>query len=242
MKMPFLEHLGELRRCVGYTLLGIFVGSVLSFALAQEIFSLITSPLSVAFNGKTLIGTGPAEAFIVKLKVSVVAGIILSAPYTFFQIWNFISPGLYEKERKLAIPFVFISSLFFFMGITFCYKIIFPYAFQFFFAEFQSIGIEPTIKIGEYLNFAVKLLMVFGTVFELPILSYFLARMGLITHTWLINKARYGIVTIFVLAAILTPPDVATQVLLALPLMILYGICIAVVYFTRNQAKKPEDS
>jgi len=236
--MPFLQHLEELRKCLGLSILGVLIGSLISFAFASHLFALLTSPLSLAFEGRQLIGTGPAEAFIVKLKVSVVAGIILSAPFTFLQIWNFIAPGLYEKERGMAIPFVILSSLFFFIGISFCYYVIFPFAFQFFLAEFNSIGIEPTIKIGEYLAFAVKLLMVFGIVFELPILSYFLAKMGLVTHGWLIKKARYAILVIFITAAILTPPDVATQILLALPLIVLYGICIAVAFFTERAINK----
>ena len=108
--MPFLEHLEDLRKCTMFTLLGITIASFICFAFAGQLFSILTSPLSEAFNGRSLIGTGPAEAFIVKLKVSVVAGIILSAPYSFYQLWKFISPGLYENERNLAVPFVILSS------------------------------------------------------------------------------------------------------------------------------------
>ncbi len=228
-EMPFLDHLEELRKRLLRISIAVIVTSIISFVWAGELFELLTGPLRESFKGASLIGTGPAEAFLVKLKVSLVAGIIISSPISFYQIWQFIAPGLYSNEKQHAGPFVVVSTLFFITGISFCYILIFPFAFQFFSEEFASIGINPTIKIGEYLAFAVKLLLIFGLVFELPVLSYFLARLGLITHTFLIDKARYAILIVFILAAILTPPDVVTQLLLAAPLIVLYGLCIIIV-------------
>lgn len=233
--MPFLQHLVELSTCLKKSLIGIFVCSLLAFNWSKILFDFITSPLFEHFQKVELIGTGPAEAFIVKLKVALVSGLIISSPLSFYQLWKFVAPGLYQKEKKYALPFVFGSTACFLIGVSFCYFVIFPYAFQFFLAEYESIGIAPTIRIGEYLSFCVKLILVFGLVFELPILSLFLTRMGVLSHTWLIDKGRYAVVVIFVLGAMLTPPDVVTQVLLAVPLIILYGICIIIAYAFKPQ-------
>lgn len=229
-RMPFLQHLAELRSCLLHTVSAIGISAFLSFIWAGALFDFITAPLREHFGDASLIGTGPAEAFLVKLKVSIMCGFLLSAPYTFYQVWRFVSPGLYQKERRLAVPFVLGSSICFFVGVSFCFYVIFPFAFRFFLAEFASIGVQPTIKIGEYLAFAIRLLLVFGTVFELPVLSFFFTRLGLINYRWLIKQGRYAIVITFVMAAILTPPDVVTQVLLALPLIVLYGLCIWISY------------
>ena len=237
--MPFTEHLAELRNRIGKSLLAILVASIACFFFAQPLFDLLTLPLEQAnlelqkkateqVHQLKLIGTGPAEAFIVKLKVALGAGVILASPILFFQLWCFIAPGLHEHERRLAAPFVILSTLFFLLGVLFCFEGVLPFAFRFFIDEYASIKVAPDIRIGEYLSFTVRILLIFGAVFELPILSYFLARMGLLTSEWLVTKGRYGIVVIFVTAAILTPPDVITQCLLAGPLIVLYGLCIAV--------------
>ena len=235
--MPFLDHLQELRGCLARTCIAIIVGSIVCFMWSGELFSFLTLPLHLAFDKVSLIGTGPAEAFIVKLKVSIVAGILVTSPYSFFELWRFIAPGLHSNEKGAALPFVFFSTLFFLTGVGFCYYIIFPFTFSFFMEEFASIGIEPTIKIGEYLSFVVKLLSIFGLVFELPVLTFLLSRLGLVSHLWLIDKFRYAVVGIFVIAAILTPPDVITQLLLAGPLIFLYGVCIAIARFVTPKKK-----
>ncbi|MCB0322471.1 MAG: twin-arginine translocase subunit TatC [Bdellovibrionales bacterium] len=237
-KMPFLAHLAELRGCLARAGIGIFVCSLVSFAWASELFAFLTSPLRAYFVDADLIGTGPAEAFLVKLKAALVAGLIVSSPYSFFELWRFVAPGLYQNERKIALPFVFASTVCFLTGISFCFYVLFPFAFQFFEGEFVSIGIKPQIRIGEYLTFVVKLLLVFGLVFELPILSFFLARLRLLHHRWLLKNGRFAVIAIFVIAAILTPPDVITQVLLALPLLVLYGICIGIAYVVNPESRK----
>ena len=237
-EMPFLEHLSDLRKCLLKTILGVFVASILAYFISNNIFKILTEPIRDNFFNLELIGTGPAEAFIVKLKTALICGIILSSPFTFLQLWYFISPALHQNEKKLTVPFVFISSIFFFLGIVFCYYTILPFAFKFFQKEYVSIGIEANIKIGEYLSFVTKLLLIFGIVFELPVLSFILAKLGILTDKWLISKFRYVIVIAFVLAAILTPPDIVTQILLASSLVVFYGICILVAYFVNNTAVK----
>jgi len=230
-EMPFLQHLEELRNRIFFTLIGVTVASIVSYYWCHELFDFINGPLRKTFQNVELIGTGPADAFIVKIKVALLAGFILSSPFTFLQMWKFISPGLLEKEKKFAFPFVFFTTAFFLSGISFCFYVALPFAFDFFSAEFLSIGIIPQIRITEYLSFVMKLALVFGLVFEMPVGCYFLARLGLVTHTWLIEKLRYATVVIFIVAAILTPPDVASQIMLALPLMVLYGFCIIIAYF-----------
>lgn len=230
-EMPFLEHLTELRTSLIHTLSGISIATIITYYWSDLVFSILTHPIRENFQDIALIGTGPAEAFMVKIKAAFISGALLSSPYSFLQLWKFISPGLHENEKKFAKPFVFFTTFFFLAGVVFCYYAVFPFTFQFFREEYSSIGVAANIKIGEYLSFVSTLLLVFGVVFELPVLSYILARLGLLTHTWLIAKVRFIIVGIFVAAGVLTPPDVISQLLLAMPLLFFYGLCILVTYW-----------
>jgi sec-independent protein translocase protein TatC len=179
-----------------------------------------------------LIGTGLAEAFVLKLKVALFAGIVLSSPFLFFQLWLFVAPGLYAAERRLVVPFVASTTSLFLLGVWFCYEWVFPFAFEFFRGEYASIGVTPTVRISEHLALMIQGLVGFGAVFQLPVLAFFLARLGIIDERTLIGGTRYAIVAIFILSAVLTPPDVLTQFLMAGPLLLLYGISILVVRFT----------
>jgi len=229
-EMSFIEHLKDLRKTVTRSCIGILLGTIFSLYWSSEIFAFITLPLKVAFEKFELIGTGPAEAFITKLEVSFISGLLLSSPFSFLQLWLFISPALYAKEKKIAIPFVFISSILFLSGIYFCYIMMFPYAFKYFYEEYQSIGITPNIKIDEYLGFVTRMVLVFGLVFELPVVCFFLSRLGIVSHTWLLKNFKYLIVGIFLIAGILTPPDIISQMLLAAPLTIIYLMCLIIAY------------
>lgn len=238
-EMPFLAHLVELRICLVRSLLGIVAGSLLALNYSAPIFAFLLAPAQTDLTGIEMIGTGPAEAFVVKLKVAIATGIIVSLPWTFFNVWRFISPALYEKEKKMALPFVFFSTLLFLLGVSFCYFVAFPFAFDFFAGEYRSIGVSPNLRIGEYLSFCLGIMLVFGVIFEMPLLVYFLARFEILNHSMLIDSGRYAIVGIFIAAAILTPPDAVSQILLAVPLLILYGISI-VVAWSANPTKKLE--
>lgn len=235
-EMPFLDHLGELRECLAFAIVAIAAASVACFLYADGLFAFLTAPAHDYFGHVEMIGTGPAEAFIVKIKVAIFAGFVFSAPASFYQLWRFVKPALHAHERRYAFPFVVITTLFFLTGAGFCFYVVLPYAFQFFAGEFSSIGVAPTLRIGEYLSFATKMVLIFGAVFELPIVTFFLARLGLVSAPWLASKGRYAVVVIFVVAAILTPPDVATQVFLAIPLVIIYGICIGVAHLFGKKA------
>ena len=173
------------------------------------------------------------EAFFTKLKVAFFASIFLASPVILRQSWRFIAPGLYEHEKRYARSFVFVGTLFFLLGGWFCYEVVFLYGFGFLLKRYPALGVRPAIRIGDYLSFSARLLFAFGVIFELPIVAYFLTRIGLIDHRTMIRQFRYAIILIFLLAAILTPPDLVAQLLLVFPLALLYGVSIAVSYFAR---------
>jgi sec-independent protein translocase protein TatC len=232
--MPLAGHLGELRSCLIKSFAAVAAGFLVCFALVEEIFSFLTAPLlRHQSSGVTLIGTAVAEAFFTKMKIAFIAGLIVTLPVVLWQLWRFVAPGLYEHEKRTALSFAFFGSLFFLLGAWFCYEVIFQLGFGFLLRRYRAIDVRPAIRIGEYLSFSSGLLLAFGVTFELPIVAYFLARVGLIDHRFLVRHFRYAILAIFLLAAVLTPPDIVSQILLALPLTLLYGVSIGVAYFAR---------
>ena len=225
-KLPFTEHLEELRRRLIVCLIAVGVGFVVSYGFKEKIFSVLIRPLvSVMGEGDKLIFTGLSEAFVTYLKVAFLAGLILAAPVVIYQFWMFVAPGLYKQERRLLIPIVFLSSVFFIGGSLFGYFVVFPVGFKFFLG-FASENIRPLPSMREYLSFSAKLLLTFGLAFELPLVLTFMARLGLVTVDFLKTYRKYAILIIFIAAAILTPPDVVSQILIAIPLMALYEVSI----------------
>jgi sec-independent protein translocase protein TatC len=227
-KSPFTEHLGELRDRLVRSFIAVAVGFVAAYFFKEKLFEILTAPLVKAMGNNEnmrMIFTGLPEAFFTYLKVSFLAGIILATPVLFYEFWMFVSPGLYRAEKKYFLPIVFLSVFFFVIGASFGYFIVFPYGFQFFlgFAT-KTIYAMPSMK--EYLSFASKMLLAFGFVFELPLILTFMARMGLVTVPFLKKNRKYAILLFFVAAALITPPDVITQIMMALPLMLLYEISI----------------
>jgi sec-independent protein translocase protein TatC len=240
LEMSLFGHLSELRTRLVKAIIAIILGAIVSYLISGEIFDFLCKPFFSAFHEGALIGTGPADAFILKLKVAAITGIILVSPYIFLQIWLFIAPGLRTHERKMIVPFIFCTSLLFLMGIWFSYKAVLPFAFDFFFEQYGSIKITPTIRITEHISFMATTLLSFGLVFEMPVLAYFLGRLGIITSEWLIKSFRMAIVVIFIISAIMTPPDVFTQFLMAGPLLLLYGLSILVVKFSEKARNAAE--
>ncbi len=236
-EMPFLEHLSELRIRLLHSAIGILISTIVAYTWVEKFFGILLYPIQTSTTKFELIGTGPSEVFLCKIKVALTVGFIIALPYIFYQFWLFIAPGLHEHEKKWATPFVFFSSLFFIAGTIFCFFLVLPITFDFFLNEYASVGIAPNIRIGEYLSFIVKLLLVFGSIFELPIISYFLAKFGILTSGWLKKNFRYSLVVIFIIAGILTPPDVVSQMLLALPLIVIYGLCILISQYVEKQKK-----
>ena len=229
--MSFLSHLAELRRRLIFIALSILIGSILGYLLSAEVFSLLSLPFRRAFSEELLIGTGPAEAFILKIKMSIFVGAVLSSPLVFFQIWRFTAPALNRNEQCLLLPFILAGTALFLTGILFCYLVVLPFAFDFFRDQYLSIQVTPTIRISEQLALTLRALLGFALVFELPVATFFLARLGVIDHHFLIRWSRHAIVAIFILSAFLTPPDVLTQFLMAVPLILLYGISIILAKF-----------
>jgi sec-independent protein translocase protein TatC len=225
-KIPFSAHLEELRKRLIICFIAIGVGFVLSYGFKEKLFEILTHPLiKVMPSGDKLIFTGLPEAFFTYLKVAFISGIILSTPVIFYQFWKFVAPGLYDKEKRLLFPIVALSTLFFVGGAFFGYFIVFPFGFKFFLG-FASDTIRPLPSMREYLSFATKMLLAFGLVFELPLIITFFARMGIVSVDLLKKKRKYAILIIFTVSAILTPPDVATQIMMAVPLMVLYEVSI----------------
>lgn len=242
VKMPLTAHLTELRTRLIRALLAIFVGFSICYAFADGLFVFLAAPLVELAHADPnasvhLIGTGVAEAFYTKLKVAVIGGIFIASPFVLYQIWQFVVPGLYDSEKRYARPFVLFGTLFFVAGGAFCYYVAMPLGYKFFVAEYATINVSPEIRISEYLTFTSRMLLAFGVIFELPVGTFFLARIGLVTHQMMLRSLRYAIVAIFIVAAVLTPPDVASQLLMAGPLLVLYVISIGVAYVFGSRSK-----
>ena len=237
--MGLLEHLQELRTRLAVCAGAVLCLSIVAYFFSEPVFAFLCRPFYAAFPNERMIGTGPAEAFLLKLKVAFFCGIILAMPILAWQLWLFIAPGLYPRERNLVWPFVLSSSLLFALGAGFSYYAILPLAFGFFQEQYASISLAPAIRLSEQLSATVMGLLAFGLVFELPVIAFFLARLSVITADHLTSHWRLAIVLIFIISAILTPPDVLTQFLMAAPLVLLYGISIIVV---RLAAPRPEAS
>ena len=225
-KLPFTSHLEELRKRLITTFIAIGVGFVVSFGFKERLFGILVQPLiTVMKEGETLIYTGLPEAFFTYLKVSLLSGIIVASPVIAYQFWMFVAPGLYRKERRLMVPIVILSSFFFVGGALFGYFVVFPWGFKFFLG-FATDTIRPLPSMKEYFGFSAKLLLAFGLVFELPLVLTFMAKLGIVSVDFLKKHRKYALLLFFAGAAILTPPDVVTQVLMAMPLMVLYEVSI----------------
>jgi sec-independent protein translocase protein TatC len=234
--MPFTAHLEELRSRLIRSLLAVVAAFSLSFTFAEQIFAILTAPLlRLQAPGLSLIGTGVPEAFFTKIKVAVIAALFLAFPVILWESWQFVAPGLYEHERRYARSFVFFGTLLFLVGAYFCYAVVFEAGYGFFLKRYEALGVRPAIRVGEYLSFASQLLLAFGVIFELPVAAFFLTRIGVLDHRFLIHQFRYAVIFLFILAAILTPPDIVSQILLAVPLILLYGVSIGVSYFARTK-------
>jgi sec-independent protein translocase protein TatC len=225
-KLPFTSHLEELRKRLIVCFVAVGVGFVISYGFKEYLFQILVHPLvKVMQPGDSLIFTGLPEAFFTYLKVAFLTGLMLAAPVIIYEFWIFVAPGLYDKEKRLMLPIVFLSTFFFIGGALFGYFLVFPWGFKFFLG-FATETIRPMPSMKEYLGFSAKLLLAFGLVFELPLVITFLARLGIVSVDFLKKNRKYALLLFFVGAAILTPPDVVTQIMMALPLMLLFEISI----------------
>lgn len=238
-KMSFLEHLDELRRRILYAAIALFATFLLCWSFAPEIFAVLQEPLTRYLQpGDKLAFTRIASPFFLYMKVAFFTGVFIASPVILWQVWAFISPGLYKRERLLAAPFIIFATLFFVAGGYFGYRTVLPMACGFFIELGQNF--KQVITVDDYFSFASKLILGMGAVFETPILIFFLARLGIVTPGFLLRKFKYAVVIIFIIAAIITPtPDMVTQSALAIPMILLYLLGIGISFaFGKKEEKK----
>ncbi|HJN73354.1 MAG TPA: twin-arginine translocase subunit TatC [Myxococcota bacterium] len=243
LRMSILDHLRELRKRLIVVLWTAGICIVGCFVFAMDIFNWLVAPMNralVAHGEGTMAITDPTEGIITYLKVALLAGLVIASPVIFYQLWAFVAPGLYAREKKTVIPLVVASTLLFLIGASFGYFVIFQYGFEFFLSVIDPAETAAVLSINSYLVTATKLLAAFGLSFQLPVVVFFLARIGLIDARDMVKYFRYAIVAIFVIAAVITPPDPLTQTLMAGPLVVLYGVSILIAWAVSTKERLPE--
>ena len=235
-EMPFLEHLEELRWRLLKSIVAVILAAVILYFFSDQLLAILVAPYNSAVSAlnktdpQKLIFLSPTGGFMIHIKLSVFSGICLALPVIFYQMWQFVLPGLLHKERKHIPVVVFLSTICFFIGALFCYFVVVRFGLRFLLG-FETSDLVAMISVSDYLQFITMLILVFGLIFEMPILAFFLAKIGLVTPAFLRHYRRHGIVIMVVLSAIITPPDIFTQILLAGPLAVLYEISILVSQF-----------
>jgi sec-independent protein translocase protein TatC len=247
-QMPLLDHLIELRNRLMYSCIAIFIGFLVCYFFAEDIYAFLVQPLADIYQGQTgrrMIYTGLAEAFFTYLKVAFWAGAFLTFPFVASQLWLFIAPGLYRTEKRAFLPFLLATPVLFFLGGAMVYYFIFPLAWRFF-LSFETppgegvLPIELEARVGEYLSLVMKLIFAFGLSFQLPVALTLMGRVGLVTSEQLARNRKFAIVGVFVVAAIITPPDVISQVGLAVPIILLYELSIIAVRIVEKRRAEAE--
>ena len=239
-RMPLLEHLKELRDRSLWAAAALGLGMLISLNFVDEIYRWLTDPFLIAVEEAGVKGglsmvTSPFESIYSWLAVAFFGGVVLALPMIALEGWLFIAPGLYNTEKKVVVPLAFSSSVLFVAGALFAYYVLFPLAFPFF---LNVLDVEVGLSISGYLKAIVKMMIAFGVCFQLPVVSWFLARMGLIDHRDMTEGFRYAVPVIFLIAALLTPPDPLTQTALGVPLVLLYGVGIVVAYFASTKVRE----
>ena len=227
-EMTFLEHLEDLRKRLFYAFVALFVGFIPGWIFSKQLYAVIARPVTQYLpEGTKLAFTTLTAPFMLYMKVAFLASLFFMSPFVFLQLWYFIAPGLYQKEKKYVVPFVLMTTFFFSLGALFAYFIVFPWACRFFLALGRDF--QPVITVDQYFGFALKVLLGIALVFELPTLVFFLSKMGLVTARWMIKNFKYAVLLVFVVAAVITPtPDVITQSIVAIPMLALYGLSILI--------------
>jgi len=225
-KLPLTAHLQELRSRLIASFIAIGIGFIVCYTFSQTLFDILAKPLfKLLPQGGSLIFTSVAEAFFTYMKVAFIGGLILASPFVLYQIWAFVAPGLYRHEKRYVLPLLFGGSFFFLLGILFGYFIALPVGFRFLLGYAADL-IKPMPSMKEYLSFSVKFLLAFGLVFEFPVVLVMLARIGIIDAKMMAKQRKYAILLIFIFAAVITPPDLISQLIMAFPLIGLYELSI----------------
>lgn len=238
-EMTFLEHLEDLRKRIFYSFIAVVVTVVPAWFFSKYIYNILARPVTKYLpEGTKLAYTHLTAPFMLYIKVSFLTAIFASSPFIFLQLWYFVAPGLYQKEKKYVYPFVIFTTFFFALGALFGYFVAFPFACNFFLkmgSEFQ-----PVITVDQYFSLALRLLIGIAIVFEMPTLVFFLSRMGIITSRWMVKNFKYAVLAVFIIAAVITPsPDIINQSILAIPMLALYGFSMLIAFiFERKRAKE----
>lgn len=261
-KMSLIDHLVDLKKRIVISISSLFAIFLVAFNYSEELFNIMIFPLkyTMSFSMNSpfvsvipqeklpqtvkLVFLAPAEAFWMNMKIAIVASVIVGLPVIFSQIWKFISPGLLQKEKKYVLPFIFIATVLFLIGAAFCFFVVLPFALGFLLTYKVGDILMPMLSVGQYMDFCIKFLLAFGAIFELPILIIFAVRIGLVTPATLAKNRKYAILIAFIVAAILTPtPDAFNQVLMAVPIIVLYeaGILVARIFFRKKVSAKEVD-
>jgi sec-independent protein translocase protein TatC len=227
-EMTFLEHLEDLRKRLFYAFVALFIGVVPGWIFAKDIYELLARPVTKYLPAGTKMAfTTLTAPFMLYMKVAFLASLFVMSPFVFLQLWYFVAPGLYQKEKKYVVPFVIMTTFFFALGAAFAYLIVFPWACRFFLQLGQDF--QAVITVDQYFGFALKVILGIALVFEMPTLIFFLAKMGLVTARWMIRNFKYAVLAVFVIAAVITPtPDIITQSIVAVPMLALYGLSILI--------------
>jgi len=242
-QLPLMTHLEELRKRMVIAAGAWLIAFLGCYSFAERLFIFIADPVRKALpEGSKLVFITATEPFFTYLKIGAIAGLLVALPVILWQFWAFIAPGLYRNEKRLVIPFVFASCLCFGAGTYFGFVFVFPNIFTFLIQFGDQADVSAMLSMGSYLSLSSKLLLAFGLVFELPIIIFFLARMGIVDHLWLRKNRKYALVAAFVIGAILTPPDVFSQTALAIPFVILYEVGIWVARFFGKKRVVDEES
>jgi sec-independent protein translocase protein TatC len=230
-KMSFLEHLDELRKRIIRALLALLFGVAIAAFFIEDIYAFVMLPLrNMLRPGETMIYTYPTEAFMLYIRIALIAGLFIAAPLIFSQVWLFVAPALYARERRYAIPFIVLSSIGVVSGAAFSHYVAFPLMWRFF-ASFSNELVSFMPRIEDAFSVYMRMLLGLAVVFQMPALVFFLARMGVVTARWMIRKFKYAVLVIVVVAAIITPSsDVASQMIVAVPMTVLYLISIIIAW------------
>jgi sec-independent protein translocase protein TatC len=236
--MTFLEHLEDLRKRIFWSFAALMGAVIPAWFFSKDLYSILAQPVTRFLpEGKKLAFTSLTAPFMLYIKVSFLAAIFFTSPFIFFQLWMFIAPGLYQREKKYVIPFVLFTSFFFMGGALFAYLVVFPFACNFFLG--MGAEFDPVITVDQYFSLALRVILGIALVFEMPTLAFFLSKIGLITAKMMIKHFKYAVLVVFIIAAIITPtPDMITQSIIAVPMLGLYGLSILIAAIVGKDKEK----